>query len=43
MHAITAQREGKTKPPAAVNKICEDDGTTETTDDDNDVAAFNQR
>jgi hypothetical protein len=42
MHATTAQREGKTKPPAAVNEIAEDDGTTKTTDDDNDVATFNR-
>ncbi len=42
MHATTAQREGKTKPPAAVNKIAEDDGTTENADDEYDVAAFNR-
>jgi hypothetical protein len=43
MHATTAQREGKTKPPAAVNEISEDDGTTDAADEENDVAAFNRR
>jgi hypothetical protein len=43
MHATTAQREGKTKPPAAINKINEDNGTVEATDDKNDVAAFNRK
>ena len=43
MHATTAQREGKTKPPAAINEINEDDGTVEAADDDNDVAAFNRK
>jgi hypothetical protein len=43
MHATMAQREGKMKPPAAMNEIAEDDGTTEAADDDNDVAAFNRR
>jgi hypothetical protein len=43
MHATTAQREGKTKPPAAVNEISEDDGTTDAADNKNDVAAFNIR
>jgi hypothetical protein len=43
MHATTAQREGKTKPPAAVNEICEDDSTTDAADDENDIATFNRR
>ncbi len=43
MHATMAQREGKTKPPAEVNKISEDDGTVDAVDDENDVAAFNRR
>ncbi len=43
MHATTAQREGKTKPPAAINKINEDDGTVEAVDDENDVAVFNRK
>ena len=42
MCATTAQREGKTKPPAAVNESAEDDGTTENADDEYDVAAFNR-
>ncbi len=37
MHTTTAQREGKTKPPAAVNEIREDDGNTDAADDENDV------
>jgi hypothetical protein len=43
MHATMAQREGKTKPPAAVNKISKDNSTTDAADDKNDVAAFNRR
>jgi Ty3 transposon capsid-like protein len=43
MHATTAQREGKTKPPAAINKINEDNGTVEAADNKNDVAAFNRK
>ncbi len=37
--ATTAQREGKGKSPAAVYEICNE----VIPDDDNDVAAFNQR
>jgi hypothetical protein len=40
MCATTAQREGKTKPPAAINK---DDVPVEAMDDENDVTAFNRR
>ncbi len=43
MVATTAQREGKTKPPAAVNEISEEDVLVEAMDDKNDVAAFNKR
>ncbi len=43
MHATTVQREGKTKPPAAINEINEDDGTVKAADDKNDVAAFNRK
>jgi len=43
MHATTAQQEGKMKPPAAINEINEDDGTTDAADDENDVATFNRR
>ncbi len=43
MHATTAQREGKTKPPAAINEINEDDGTVKAMDDENNIAAFNRR
>jgi hypothetical protein len=42
MHATTAQREGKIKPPAAVNEISQDNGTTDVADNKNDVAAFNR-
>jgi hypothetical protein len=41
--ATTAQREGKTKPPAAINKINEDDRQVEVTDDENDVACLQQK
>ncbi len=41
MVATIAQREGKTKPPAAVNKISKEDIPVETVDNENDVAAFN--
>jgi hypothetical protein len=40
MCANTAQREGKTKPPAAIN---EDNVPIETMDDKRDVTAFNRR
>ncbi len=43
MCATTSQREGKTKPPAAINEINEDDMVVEAMDDENDVAAFNRR
>jgi len=43
MVATTAQREGKAKFPAAVNKISEEDIPVEAMDDKNDVAAFNRR
>ncbi len=39
----TAQREGKGKAPASVNEIWEDGATADMEDDDNNVAAFNQR
>lgn len=43
MCATTAQREGKMKPPAAINEISEDDVPVKAMDDENDVAAFNRR
>ncbi len=43
MCATTAQREGKTKPPAAINEINEDDVLFEALDGENNVAAFNRR
>jgi hypothetical protein len=43
MCATTAQREGKTKPPAAVNEICKEDVPVEAMDDENDVATLNRR
>jgi hypothetical protein len=43
MVATTAQQEGKTKPPAAINEINKDDGPVEVTDDENDVADSNRR
>jgi hypothetical protein len=41
--AMTAQREGKGKAPASVNKIKEEENSAEVEDDDNDVAAFNKQ
>jgi hypothetical protein len=43
MVATTAQREGKGKSSAAVNEIREEEIPVEAMDDENDVAAFNQR
>jgi hypothetical protein len=43
MCTTTAQREGKTKPPAGINEISEDDVLVEAMDDENDVAAFNRQ
>ena len=43
MCATTAQREGKMKPPAAINEISEDDVPVQAMDDENDIAAFNRR
>jgi len=40
--ATTAQREGKTKPPAAVNDISKEDIPVKAMDDENKVAAFNK-
>ncbi len=40
---MSIQREGKTKPPAAINEISEDDVLVEAMDDENDIAAFNRR
>jgi hypothetical protein len=43
MVATTAQREGKPKSPAAVNKISKEDILVKAMDDENDVATFNCR
>jgi hypothetical protein len=43
MCTTTAQREGKTKLPAAINEINKDDVPVEAMDDKNDVAAFRRR
>jgi hypothetical protein len=43
MCATTAQREGRTKPAAAINQINKDNVLVKAMDDENDVAAFNRR
>jgi hypothetical protein len=41
--ATMAQREGKSKVPAAINEVREDDSLAEMENEDNGVAAFNQK